>query len=214
MGNIAGVAIAIVAGGPGAIFWMWLVAIFGMSMKFSSATLSQLYRRVDKNGNVLGGPMVYLEEGIKEVIPSMKILAKFFAILFAIFTVGGAIGAGNLFQSNQTFAVFNAVFFSDSTSSTEYFKWIFGLIMAVLVASVIIGGIRRIGDITSRLVPAMVVFYVSVCLIVIISHITKIPHLLHLIISEAFSGSAVYGGVLGVMIQGMRRELRSLTRRG
>ena len=126
------------------------MAIFGMSMKFSSATLSQLYRRIDKNGSVLGGPMVYLEDGIKEVVPSMKVLAKILAILFAIFTVGGAIGAGNLFQANQTFEVFNAVF--SGSTSIKYFNWIFGLIMAILVASVIIGGIRRIGDITSRLV--------------------------------------------------------------
>jgi AGCS family alanine or glycine:cation symporter len=202
LGNIAGVAVAIAAGGPGAIFWMWLVAFFGMTSKFSSCTLAQLYRRIGDDGRVMGGPMVYLDDGIKARAPSLAFLGKFFGILFAILCIGGSLGGGNLFQGKMTYAIAANVIPSLDGPVSPY---IFGIVMAVLVGLVIIGGIKRIGEVTSKLVPAMCIFYCVVCLIIIFANFGKLPSLFGSIFSQAFSPQAAFGGFIGVLVQGMKR---------
>jgi alanine or glycine:cation symporter, AGCS family len=202
LGNIAGVALAITAGGPGAIFWMWLTAFFGMSMKFSSCTLAQIYREVDDDGHVMGGPMVYLKQGIRECAPSMAWVGVIFSPLFAVLTIFASFGGGNMFQTNQTYAVISRV-----AGLEEYpiFAPIFGIIMATLVGIVIIGGIKRIGDVTSKLVPAMCVGYVGICLVIVLANFTAVPSLLASIVTQAFSPEAAFGGFIGVLVQGMKR---------
>ena len=201
LGNIAGVAVAIAMGGAGAIFWMWMAAFLGMSLKFASCSLAQYYRRVKSDGSVLGGPMVYLEEGIKDQFPSLAPLGKIFGTAFAVFTVFAAFGGGNMFQGNQTFKIM-----SDQFGVPGDKAWVVGLAMAVLVGMVIIGGIRRIGEVTSKLVPAMCGFYCLVCLTIILVNIGEVGSMLSSIFREAFNVEAGFGGLLGVAIlQGSRR---------
>ena len=201
LGNIAGVAAAIAMGGSGAVFWMWFCAFFGMSSKFSSCSLAQLYRRVKPDGSVLGGPMVFLEDGIKERFPTLAPLGKIFGILFAVFTVFAAFGGGNMFQGNQTFKIL-----SDEFSIPQENAWIFGLIMAIAVGAVIIGGIRRIGEVTSKLVPTMCGFYCIVCILILARNIANVPDMFLSIFTNAFSHEAGFGGLLGYAImQGIRR---------
>ena len=197
IGNIAGVAVAISAGGPGAIFWMWVTAFFGISMKFTSCTLAQIYRSIDGKGQVLGGPMVYIKEGFKNNFPRVGL---FLSGLFAVFTIMGSFGGGNLFQVNQTYELL-----SGQIPILKDYPLVVGIVLAMLVGFVIIGGIARIGEVTSRLVPTMCGFYVLVCLYIILTHITQVPYILGLIFSEAFNGNAVFGGLLGVIIQGIKR---------
>ena len=157
LGNIAGVAIAVSVGGPGAVFWMWFTAFFGISMKFTSCTLAHLYRRVHEDGRVMGGPMVYLEEGMKDVSPRLAPLGKIFALVFAVLIILAAFGAGNMFQVNQTASLVDLTFFGGDGSVAV--KIGVGLIMSILAGGVLIGGIPRIGEVTARLVPFMCVFY-------------------------------------------------------
>ena len=200
LGNIAGVAVAIALGGPGAVFWMWFIAFFGMSLKFSSCSFAQLYRRVKPDGTVLGGPMVYLEEGIKGRFPKLLWLGKVFGISYAIFTMFAAFGGGNMFQSNQAFSIVNKQF-----QWPEHLDWLFGLILAILVGLVIIGGIRRIGEVTSKLVPAMCVFYCLCCIAIIGARFTEVPAMFAEIFTSAFTLKAGAGGLLGVLLQGAKR---------
>ena len=210
LGNIAGVALAISGGGPGAVFWMWVVAVFGMSAKFSSCTLAQAYRRLSpkrgkKTGeHVLGGPMVYLSEGMKDVFGKAfgTPFGKLLAISFAFFTIMGAIGGGNMFQANQTFEIVSFVMLDGE----KEFAWLAGIIMAILVGLVIVGGIRRIGEVTSKIVPAMCVFYCAVCLVILVFNIAQLPGLFGSIFAEAFSIKAAgWGGVIGIMVTGIKR---------
>lgn len=203
LGNISGVAIAIAMGGPGAVFWMWFTALFGMTMKFSSCTLAQLYRRIDEEGRVLGGPMVYLHEGLKEVHPALAPVGRGFAIIFSVFLIMAAGGAGNMYQGNQTASIIAYQIFDGSESPV--LKLAIGIVMASLAGIVIIGGIRRIGEITSKLVPIMVVFYCGTCLVIIFLNIADVPAMFAGIFTEAFSPDAVFGGFLGVLVQGTRR---------
>jgi AGCS family alanine or glycine:cation symporter len=203
LGNIAGVAVAISVGGPGAVFWMWFTAFFGMSMKFSSCTFAHLYRRIDDEGRVLGGPMVYLHEGLRELHPGLNIVGRIFAVIFASFIILAAFGAGNMFQGNQTVSIIAMQFFDGSDSPA--LKLALGSFLAVLVGMVIIGGIRRIGEITSKLVPAMCLFYCGICLVIIVLNIQHVPGMLGSIFAGAFSAKAAYGGFVGVLVQGMRR---------
>ena len=201
LGNIAGVAAAIAMGGPGAIFWMWVAAFFGMSLKFSSCSLAQYYRRVKPDGSVLGGPMVYLEEGIKDRYPALAPLGKIFGVSFAIFTVFAAFGGGNMFQGNQTFKIMSGQF-----NIADDKAWLVGIIMAFFVGMVIIGGIRRIGEVTSKLVPAMCAFYCLVCITILATNYAEVPAMLESIFTKAFTHEAGFGGLLGVAIlQGSRR---------
>lgn len=195
LGNIAGVAAAIALGGPGAVFWMWVIAFLGMSMKFSSCTFAQLYRRFDKDGRTLGGPMVYLEEGLKPILGFG--VAKGFGVFYAVLCVLASFGGGNLFQGNQTAA---ALIHTFGFERSDVASGAVGVSLAVLAGIVIIGGIRRIGEVTSKIVPAMCLFYVGVCLFTILSNISQAGTLFASIFSEAFTGNALGGGAAGGLI--------------
>ncbi len=198
LGNIAGVAIAVSLGGPGAVFWMLLTALFGMSSKLASCTLAVMYRKIHPDGRISGGPMYYLEHGLAN--KGLKSLGRVFAILFAIFTIGGSLGGGNMFQVNQTVEILTTV----SPAIGEY-NWVLGILFASLISLVIIGGIKRIGRVTSRIVPFMCLLYVAASLIIILSHITQVPAMIATIFREAFSPQALYGGFLGVLVVGIKR---------
>jgi len=198
LGNIAGVAIAVGLGGPGAVLWMIVTALFGMSSKLASCTLAVMYRRVHRDGHISGGPMYYLEQGLEA--RGLREFGRTLAVLFAFLTVGGSLGGGNMFQANQTLEILGTVspFFKD-------YNWVMGLLMAGFVALVIIGGIRRIGRVTSRIVPFMCVLYVVTAIVIIVSHIGEVPRLIATIVSQAFTGPAIYGGFMGVLVMGIRR---------
>ncbi|MFC1526752.1 alanine/glycine:cation symporter family protein [Candidatus Latescibacterota bacterium] len=198
LGNIAGVAIAVSLGGPGAVFWMVAMAVFGMSSKLASCTLAVMYRRVHPDGHISGGPMYYLEQGLESL--GMKEFGRTLAVIFAFLTIGGSLGGGNMFQSNQTLEILGTV-----SPVFKTYNWVMGLFMAGLVALVIIGGIRRIGQVTSRIVPFMCVLYVLTSLVIILFHVTEVPAMIGTIISQAFTGPAMYGGFLGVLVMGIRR---------
>ena len=198
LGNIAGVAIAISVGGPGATFWMIIAGILGMSSKFVECTLGLKYRIIDSDGVVSGGPMYYLRDGLAK--RNLKNLGKILAILFAILCVGGSIGGGNMFQANQAFAAIKGIFPSVSNLGP-----LFGLCLASLVGFVIIGGIKSIAKVTEKIVPFMAAIYVGAALIIIIIHISDIGFVIGEIISGAFSPQAGLGGFIGVLIVGFKR---------
>ncbi len=193
-GNIAGVATAIIAGGPGALFWMWITGLFGMATKYSEAVLAVHYRVTDEYGQMAGGPMYYLKNGLK---------SPFLAFLFALFTSIAAFGIGNMVQSNS---VADAV-----KSSFGVPVYITGIILAVATAIVILGGIKSIGKVTSFLVPFMIVVYMGAAIVVIILEFDKIPYVFRLIIDSAFSGHAAVGGFAGATV---RQALRFGVARG
>jgi len=203
LGNIAGVAIAITIGGPGATFWMIVCGLLGMTTKFCECTLGVKYREIDENGKVYGGGMYYLSKGFKEL--GAAGFGKFLAIIFAIACVFGSFGAGNMFQGNQAFEQVVVVTGGSENSWFVGKGWLFGLIMAVLVGAVIIGGIKSIGKVTSKLVPFMCGIYILCALYIILSHFTEIPDAFGAIFAGAFSHEAGIGGVVGVMIQGIKR---------
>jgi len=198
LGNIAGVAIAVSLGGPGAVFWMVVTALFGMSSKLASCTLAVMYRKVHPDGHISGGAMYYLEQGLER--RGMMEFGRTLAVVFAFLTIGGSVGGGNMFQANQTIEILSTV----SPIFQEY-NWVMGLAMSAMVALVIIGGIRRIGRVTSRIVPIMCVLYVVASLAIILSHITEVPGMIAMIVSQAFTGPAIYGGFMGVLVMGIRR---------
>jgi len=262
LGNIAGVAVAIQLGGPGAVFWMWITAIFGMASKFSSCTLSQLYRRTNADGSISGGPMYYLDMGLREKGPAWGLLGKVLGIMFAIMVMGGAIGGGNMFQANQTAEAISDTFKLDAElalSETDYTQLLaenaehapvlrsvtiavdderhihlddltavqqaalgnrltdlkarasagarrgIGIMLAIFAGAVILGGIKRIGAATSKIVPMMCGLYIVASLFVIIKHIDQLPHCFGLIFQMAFTQNAFYGGMVGVLIWGIKR---------
>ncbi len=189
-GNIAGVATAIHMGGPGAIFWMWVTAIFGMAIKFASCTLAQKFRKIDPDGNVRGGPMYYIEIGLGQKF-------KFMAVAFAIFTAIAALGTGNMTQANSVANALSGVVYGPMAKGDVLFKLVIGMIIAALVGMVIIGGIKRIGQVASRVVPFMSVFYVCGALYIIFTQIEQAGYALQLIVNSAFKPSAAAGGVAG-----------------
>lgn len=198
LGNIAGVAIAVSTGGPGAVFWMVIAGFLGMSSKFVECTLGQLYRRINKDGRVAGGPMLYLAEGLREL--GYERLGKIFATLFALLCIGGSFGAGNMFQSNQSFElVRSAIPFLEDKG------WFYGLFMAVLVGIVIIGGIRRIGTVAGYIVPIMCGMYTLASVYILLVHRAQLPFALFQIVDQAFTPEAQFGGFVGVLITGFRR---------
>ncbi len=199
LGNIAGVAVAVVIGGAGATFWMIVCGLIGMASKFVECTLGVRYREVDETGKVYGGPMYYLSKGLGE--KNMAGFGKILAVLFAIMCIGGSFGGGNMFQANQAASIFlNTIGFSSPASGA-----IFGIIMAVLVGIVIIGGIKRIASVTEKVVPIMAAIYVGAALIILVMNIGLVPKAFATIISEAFAPTAVAGGFLGALIQGFKR---------
>ena len=199
LGNIAGVAIAVTLGGPGAVFWMVFIAFFSMSAKFVSATLGQLYRKVNPDGSVSGGPMHYLDYALSK--KGYSIFGKSLGVLYAIFIIGGAFGGGNMFQANQSYELFGKL--------TGVPSLVYGIFLAVLVGIVIIGGIKRIGETTEKIVPAMVVIYVIASLFIILTNIGMLPSVISTILSEAFSPSAAYGGFIGALVTGIKRGVFS-----
>ncbi len=202
LGNIAGVAIAITIGGPGATFWMIVCGLLGMTTKFCECTLGVKYREIDENGKVYGGGMYYLSKGFAEL--GAAGFGKVIAVIFAVFCVFGSFGAGNMFQGNQAFE--QMLYISGGEDSWFVGKgWLFGLGLAVLVGLVIIGGIKSIGKVTAILVPFMCGTYVLCALYIILSHVGDIPGAFSSILNGAFTSDAALGGIIGVMIQGMKR---------
>ena len=202
LGNIAGVAIAVSIGGAGATFWMIVAGFLGMASKFVECTLGVKYRDVDENGTVYGGPMYYLTKGLKS--KGLEKLGKFLAIVFAVFVIGGSFGGGNMFKVNQAFQLVENIT-GGETSFIHGKGWLFGLVMAFLVGIVIIGGIKKIAKVTDKIVPFMVVIYVSASLFVILSNYTMIGDAFTQIFKGAFSPEGVAGGAIGVLVQGFKR---------
>lgn len=198
LGNIAGVAVAISLGGPGATFWMILAGLLGMSSKFVECTLGVKYRHIDEEGNVYGGPMYYLSKGLE--LKGKKGLGKILAIIFAILCVGGSFGGGNMFQANQAFAQLSSEF----TFMADYGA-LFGVVLSVFVGIVIIGGIKSIAKVTDKIVPIMVGLYVTFAVIIIFSNIGNIGIAFTQIFEGAFVPSAMKGGLIGVLIVGFQR---------
>ncbi|GLU42397.1 alanine glycine permease [Muricauda sp. NBRC 101325] len=199
LGNIAGVAVAVSIGGAGATFWMIVAGILGMASKFVECTLGVKYRDVGPDGTIFGGPMYYLNKGLKN-----KTLGKVLAGAFAVMCIGGSFGGGNMFQVNQAVQLFE-----NMTGGTESFlygyRWAFGVVMAILVGIVIIGGIKSIAKVTDKIVPFMVVIYVGASLFVLVAKYDMIGWAIAQIFEGAFAPVGIVGGAVGVMIQGFRR---------
>jgi len=200
LGNIAGVAVAVAVGGPGAVFWMIIAGFLGMSSKFTECTLGQMYREVGKDGHILGGPMRYLDRGLAQL--GLPRLGRFIAIFFALMCIGGSFGGGNMFQANQSYAQVADVLpiFSGAWGALAY-----GLLLSFLVGIVIIGGIRRIGQVAGFIVPVMCGVYLLAGLFIIATNSEHIIPALSEIIGGAFSPQAGFGGMLGVLVTGFRR---------
>ncbi len=195
LGNIAGVAIAVALGGPGAVFWMWVIGFFGMATKFVECGLGTVYRREEEDGTIRGGPMYYIRDGLGQ---GWAPLAGFFALACMI----SSFGIGNMFQSNQAATVMDFYF--------DVPTWLTGTVLAVLVGMVIIGGIKRIGKVAGILVPFMCCAYVLGGLFICIMNIGAIPEAFGIILTDAFSGEAAAGGAIGtVIIWGVRRAIFS-----
>lgn len=202
LGNIAGVAIAVSIGGAGATFWMIVAGFLGMASKFVECTLGVKYRDIAEDGTVYGGPMYYLTKGLKS--KGLGGLGKVLAACFAIFVIGGSFGGGNMFQVNQAFQLVEHITGGDNSILHEK-GWLFGLVMAILVGIVIIGGIKKIAKVTDKIVPFMVVVYVAASLFVLIAKYDMIGDALLQIYNGAFSPEGVVGGAIGVLVQGFRR---------
>ncbi len=204
LGNIAGVAVALSIGGAGATFWMVLAGLLAMSTKFVECTLGVKYRLEKADGTVSGGPMYYLSRGIAENYPQLKWFGWKLAIIFALCTMLGAVGAGAMFQANQAYAQLLNVTGGAEGPLAGNAIW-FGIGYAALAGAVVLGGITRIGSVTSKLVPAMALLYIIGCLFVILANIGQLPAAFRMIIDGAFTAEGVTGGVLGALIQGFRR---------
>lgn len=198
LGNIAGVAVAISLGGAGATFWMFLAGFFGMSLKFAECTLGVKYRDIDEGGRIFGGPMNYLRYGLEK--KNLKRLGKFLAAFFAVLGIGASFGGGNMLQSNQAFKIV-----SEQIPALQGHGFMFGVLFALLVGAVIIGGIRSIAKVTAKVVPVMAIFYVIGCLVVIGYHFEYIGGAFAAIFEGAFSADALKGGFIGVLIIGIQR---------
>ncbi|MGD2063211.1 MAG: sodium:alanine symporter family protein [Nitrospirota bacterium] len=206
LGNIAGVAVAVGTGGPGAVLWMILIASLGMTSKFVECTLAQLYRRIEPDGTVYGGPMYYLEIGLKE--RGLAPLGKVLGVAFAVLCIGGSFGGGNMFQANQSFRAV-AGQLPAALADHPSLPWLFGLALAFLVGLVIVGGIRRIGEVTVRLIPSMALLYCLTCVSILLRHLHALPDAVHQIFAHAFSLEAGLGGLVGVAVMGIRRAVFS-----
>ena len=202
LGNIAGVAVAISIGGPGATFWMILAGFLGMATKFTECTLGVKYRNEFADGHVSGGPMYYLSKGLSA--RGLAVPGRIMAAVFAVFCILGSFGAGNMFQANQVHAQLVNVTGGDASFLAGQ-GWLTGLVLAVVVFAVIVGGIKSIATFAEFIVPIMALIYCGAALIVIGINIDKLPWAIGEIVSGAFTGAGVAGGMLGAIIQGFRR---------
>jgi len=202
LGNIAGVAIAIGMGGPGAAFWILIVGLLGMTSKFAECTLAQLYRSRDESGKVLGGPMRYLRVGLSDI--GFPRLGRVLAVVFMVLCIGASFGGGNAFQIGQSLDTVRNQF----TIIDEY-PWIYGLIMVTAVGLVIVGGIKSIGNVASKIVPFMCGAYMMACLYILAVNYAAIPDAIATIFSGAFNPTAIKGGFLGVLVIGIQRAVFS-----
>jgi alanine or glycine:cation symporter, AGCS family len=198
LGNIAGVAIAISIGGPGATVWMIMAGLLGMSTKFTECTLGVKYRKINQKGEVSGGAMYYLRDGLKK--RKLGVLGHILAVTFAVMVIGGSVGGGNMLQANQAFRQFQSFF----PALEDYGFW-YGLVMAIFTGLVIIGGIKSIARVTARVVPFMALLYVGTALVIIAMNIENTGHAFSLIWNGAFSPDALKGGFVGVLIYGFQR---------
>ncbi len=199
-GNIAGVALAIALGGPGATFWMIVCGLLGMSSKFVECTLGVQYRDVGEDGTIYGGPMYYISKGLKE--RGFEMFGKIAAVIFAVFCIGGSFGGGNAAQSNQATIVLKDLMGLESSGAGF---WI-GVVLAILVGIIIIGGIKRIAQVTEKVVPFMAVMYLVACLYIILSNFSFIDDAIALIFREAFNPTAIgVGSFIGVLLVGFKR---------
>jgi AGCS family alanine or glycine:cation symporter len=203
IGNIGGVAVAVTVGGPGATFWLIMAGFLGMSTKFVECTLGVKYRKEFDDGHVSGGPMYYLRQGFKE--RGMEGFGKFMGTFYAIGIFIGALGIGNMFQSNQAYVQLNNV----SGGALDGLGWLVGLILAGVVFSVIVGGIKSIARVTEKIVPFMAIFYCLFSIIVILMNVGSLPQAIANIFTGAFTGEGVAGGALGAMIIGFQRAVFS-----
>ncbi|MCF8368800.1 MAG: sodium:alanine symporter family protein [Bacteroidales bacterium] len=216
-GNIVGVSLAIYLGGPGAIFWMWVTGTLGMMLKYAECTLSHKYRSFNSDGTVSGGPMYYMRKGITEIY-NAPVFAKILAMIFALATIVCSMGTGNMAQSNSMTQVFHTSYnlpvLANILGWSFPSKYITASIITGLVLLVIVGGIKRIADVTSRLVPIMAIFYFAAAITVVIVMYHNIPSALALIVKSAFTGTAATGGFVGstfmlTILWGVRRGLFS-----
>ncbi|NVK52704.1 MAG: alanine:cation symporter family protein [Flavobacteriaceae bacterium] len=199
-GNIAGVALAIALGGPGATFWMVICGLLGMSTKFVECTLGVQYRDVGEDGTVYGGPMYYITKGLKE--RGFEVFGKIAAVIFAIFCIGGSFGGGNAAQSNQATVVLKELLGLESTAAGA----IIGVVLAILVGVIIIGGIKRIASVTEKVVPFMALLYLLACFYILGANFSLVDDAFGLIFKEAFNPTAMgVGGVIGVLLVGFKR---------
>ena len=202
IGNIGAVAITVSLGGPGAIFWVATAGFVGMTTKFVECTLGVKYRQINTDGSVSGGPMYYLRDGLKA--KGMGGLGKFLGIFYAVSIVIGCLGIGNMFQANQAYVqLLEAT--GGEVSILQNKGWLAGLVMAVMVAAIIIGGIKSIARITSKLVPFMILIYIIGALVVITLNAAELPRAIRAIFVGAFSMQGATGGIIGIMIIGFQR---------
>ncbi|MCG8650328.1 MAG: amino acid carrier protein [Pirellulales bacterium] len=202
LGNIAGVAIAIGTGGPGATFWIIMVGLLGMTAKFAECTLGQLYRVSDEDGRILGGPMRYLKTGLKEL--GLAPLGTVLSGAFMLLCIGASFGGGNAFQVGQSLEAIRA-----DVPLLQDYPFVYGLVMATLVGVVIIGGIKSIGAVAGRIVPFMCLAYVLAALYILAMNASQIPSAFGMIVTQAFAPDAVAGGILGVLVIGIQRAVFS-----
>ncbi len=199
LGNIAGVSVAVAVGGPGAVPWMMIAGIFGMATKFAEATLGHKFRHINSEGKVTAGAFLYLREGLANMHKAK--LGNVLAMIFAVCCLGGAFGAGNMFQSNQTVNILTNTFLPGM--GLEY---VVALVLAACVGVVLIGGISRIATVAEKIVPTMAIIYILASITVLIVNSSLIPDAMTIMFSSAFSGNAAYGGIIGALIMGFKRS--------
>jgi AGCS family alanine or glycine:cation symporter len=198
LGSIAGISVGIAIGGPGAVFWIVVAGLLGMATKFAEVTLSMCYRHIDADGKVFGGPFQYIERGLKDV--GKAAWGKPLALLFAVFCLGGALGGGNMFQSNQVVKIFTNTF-----GPLAEYGWLIALAFATLVFLVLIGSIKRIAKVAEVVTPLKGFLYLGCAVIIVGANIEKLPEAIGLIISNAFTGAAATGGFIGMISLAFKR---------
>ncbi|MDX1975576.1 MAG: amino acid carrier protein [Rickettsiales bacterium] len=198
LGSITGVSVAVAVGGPGTIFWIVVAGLLGMATKFAEVTLSMCYRRIDADGKVYGGPFQYIESGMRDV--NLPRLGRVLALIFAVFCLGGAIGGGNMFQSNQAVKMMTWAF-----EPLKQWDWAVSLVFALFVFVVLIGSIKRIAKVAEAVVPLKGILYLVCAIVVVVANSDQLANALHLIISEAFTGAAATGGFIGMIAMAFKR---------